>query len=76
MEKAPAGITGSFNMLFVMVFRRFPEKFSFGIFSPFQNPMLFAYHQKYIMYLCYHAIGFHYEPYAYNLDQSEAYNIP
>ena len=35
MEKAPAGITGSFSMLFLMVFGRFPEKFSFGIyFSP------------------------------------------
>ena len=32
MEKAPAGITGSFSMLFLMVLGRFPEKFSFGIF--------------------------------------------
>ena len=32
LEKAPAGITGSFSMLFLMVFGRFPEKFSLGIF--------------------------------------------
>ena len=43
MEKAPAGITGSFSMLFLMVFGRFPEKFSFGIFFPLQNLILFAY---------------------------------
>ena len=36
MERAPAGITKSFSMLFVIVFRtRFPGKFSLGIyFSP------------------------------------------
>ena len=43
MEKAPAGLTGSFSMLSVMVFRRFHEKFSFDIFFPLQNPILFAY---------------------------------
>ena len=32
MEKAPAGITGIFSMLFLMVFGRFPKKISFGIF--------------------------------------------
>ena len=29
-----AGITGSFNMLFLVVLGRFPEKFSFGISPP------------------------------------------
>ena len=43
MEKAPAGITGSFSMLFLMVFGRFHEKFSFGIFFPLQHLILFAY---------------------------------
>ena len=43
MENVPAGITGSFSMLFVMVFRRFPEKFSLGIFFSLQYPILFAY---------------------------------
>ena len=38
MEKAPAGITGSFNMLFLMVFTRFPEKFSLGIFFSPSKP--------------------------------------
>ena len=37
MEKAPAGITGSFSMLFLMVLGRFPEKFGFGIFFPLQH---------------------------------------
>ena len=32
LKKAPAGITGSFSMIFLMVFGRFPEKFSLGIF--------------------------------------------
>ena len=36
MEKAPAEITGSFCMLFLIVFGRFLEKFSFGIYSPLQ----------------------------------------
>ena len=36
MEKAPAGITGSFSMLFLMVFGRYPEKFSLGIFFSLQ----------------------------------------
>ena len=36
MEKAPAGITGNFSMLFLMVFGRYPEKFSLGIFCPLQ----------------------------------------
>ena len=35
-EKAPAGFTGSFSMLFLMVFGRFPEKFILGILLPFQ----------------------------------------
>ena len=38
MEKAPAGIMGSFSMLFLMVFGRFPEKFSFGIFFSPSKP--------------------------------------
>ena len=36
MKTAPAGITGSFSMLFLMVFGRYPEKFSLGIFFPLQ----------------------------------------
>ena len=31
LEKAPVGITGSFIMFFLMVFGRFPKKFSFGL---------------------------------------------
>ena len=47
-EVALSGISryyniSGFSMLFVMVFRRYPEKFSFGIFFPLQNPILFAY---------------------------------
>ena len=38
LEKAPAGITGSFSMLFLMVFGRFPEKFSLGIFFSPSKP--------------------------------------
>ena len=30
-------------MLFLMVFGRFPEKFTFGIFFPIQNLILFAF---------------------------------
>ena len=37
LEKAPAGITG-FSMLFLMVFGRFPEKFSLGIFFSPSKP--------------------------------------
>ena len=37
MEKAPAEITGSFSMLFLMVLGRFPEKFSFGIYFSLQH---------------------------------------
>ena len=33
MEKASAGITGSSSLLFPIVFERFPENFSLGIFS-------------------------------------------
>ena len=38
LEKAQAGITGSFSMLFLMVFGRFPEKFSLGIFFSPSKP--------------------------------------
>ena len=38
LEKAPAGITGSFSMLFLMVFGKFPVKFSLGIFFPPLKP--------------------------------------
>ena len=37
MEKAPAGITGSFNVLFLMVLGRFPERFSFVHIFPLQH---------------------------------------
>ena len=46
MGKALAGITGSFSMLFLMVFGRFPEQFSFGVFfllSLITGLILFAY---------------------------------
>ena len=43
MEKAPAGITGSFSMLFLMVLGMFSEKISFDIFFPLLNLILFAY---------------------------------
>ena len=33
-EKAPAGITGTFSMLLLMVLGRYPEKFSLGILFP------------------------------------------
>ena len=38
MEKAPPRITESFSMLFLIVFGRFPEQFSFGIFFSPSKP--------------------------------------
>ena len=46
MKKAPAGITGSFSMLFLMVLGRFPEKLALAYFDPFNmitGLILFAY---------------------------------
>ena len=48
MEEAPAEITGSFSMLFLMVLGRFPEEFSFSIspppFSMITGLILFAHY--------------------------------
>ena len=44
LENAPAGITGSFSMLFLMVFGRYPEKFSMGIFFSPSACLLVSYY--------------------------------
>ena len=36
-DGVPVAITGSFGMLFLMVFRNFPEKFSLGIIFSIQT---------------------------------------
>ena len=53
-DKAPAGITGSFSMLFLMIFGRFPEKFSLGIFFSPSKPNTIRLHAP----VHNHTIGF------------------